>query len=264
VTEEQKAYLHQLEEVGYLKQIREFAMARCAPFFWSTQEAGQPAKLLHNGTITYVGTGQKDLGITNAHVFSQYEKDRAELPDVEAQFGGSTIYPEQRLIDRNTKLDLATLDVPKLFLDSNTSGKRHNRPPGWPSPKLKAGELVIYGGYPGALKEPKTGEIVWPFQSFTWWATEVTDSNVVLHVDFPNLLWPGHDEETINENLGGISGGPVFRVIENIDPDTKKVTKVNFELVGIIYEYVAMVHTVRARHVDHVLADGTLRPMDET
>jgi hypothetical protein len=76
----------------------------------------------------------------------------------------------------------------------------------------------------------------------------VTDSNIVLHIDFPHLLWPGHDEEKINENLRGISGGPVFRVIESIDPDTMKVRKVNFELVGIIYEYIAMVDTVRAPH----------------
>jgi hypothetical protein len=71
----------------------------------------------------------------------------------------------------------------------------------------------------------------------------------VLHVDFPNLLWPGHEEEKINENLGGISGGPVFRVVETLDPETKKIGKVYFELVGICYEYSAMVDSVvRATH----------------
>src|SRR5687767_2048468 len=129
---QQKAYLAKLEESGYLKQIREFAMARCAPFFWSSKEKGTPAKLLHNGTITYVATGQRELGITNTHVYNQYEQNRAQLPGVEAQFGGSTIYPEQRLIGRNAILDLATLDVPKIFLDSNLSNKKHNRPAGWP------------------------------------------------------------------------------------------------------------------------------------
>jgi hypothetical protein len=74
MTEEQKAYLRQLEESGYLNQIREFAMARCAPFFWSSQEPGQPPKLLHNGTITYVATGQRELGITNAHVFNHMRR----------------------------------------------------------------------------------------------------------------------------------------------------------------------------------------------
>jgi hypothetical protein len=47
--------------------------------------------------------------------------------------------------------------------------------------------------------------------------------------------------------------------------------KVYFELVGICheysamvdcYEYSAMVDSVFARHIDHVLADGMLRPLD--
>lgn len=70
-------YLRQLEESGYINRLREFGMARYAPFFWSSQEPDQPPKLLHNGTITYVGTGQRDLGMTNAHVYDQYLKDRA-------------------------------------------------------------------------------------------------------------------------------------------------------------------------------------------
>jgi hypothetical protein len=38
MTEEQKAYLRH-SRIWVLKQIREFAMARCAPFFWSSQES---------------------------------------------------------------------------------------------------------------------------------------------------------------------------------------------------------------------------------
>lgn len=259
MNEQQKAYILELEKSGYLNQLREFAMVRCAPFLWSYKETATGELKIRNGTITYAATGQRELGVSNDHVYNQYLKHRDEHPDVEAQFGGSTIYPEQRLINRNKDLDLATFDVPKLFLQSNpASGKVHHRPPGWAPSPLKAGELVIYGGYPGALKEPDTGKIVWPFQSFTWWATEVTETNIVLHVDFPNLLWPGHEEEKMNENLGGISGGPVFRVIEHANPDTKKVVKVNFELVGIIYEYIEMVQAVRAVHIRHVLADGSL------
>jgi hypothetical protein len=88
-------------------------------------------------------------------------------------------------------------------------------------------------GYPGALKEPGTNELVWPFQSFTWKVTDVTETNIVLHVDFPNLYWPGHEEEKINEVLGGVSGGPVFRIIEI--PERTQM-RFRFELVGIVYE----------------------------
>jgi hypothetical protein len=67
--ERQKEGFRELEKSGYLKQVREFAMARCVPFFWSTQEASEPPKLLHNGTICYVDTGQRKIGITNNHVY---------------------------------------------------------------------------------------------------------------------------------------------------------------------------------------------------
>jgi hypothetical protein len=61
VTEEQKGYLRQLEESGYLEQIREFARARCAPSFWSSQESHNRRSC--GTTITYVGTGQRDLPV---------------------------------------------------------------------------------------------------------------------------------------------------------------------------------------------------------
>jgi hypothetical protein len=95
-------------------------------------------------------------------------------------------------------------------------------------------------------------------QSFIWRPTDITDTNIVLHVDFPNLFWPEHEEEKINERLGGISGGPVFRITEHLDQPEKRVY---YELVGIVYEIHESWEVVRARHIRHVLADGTLVPL---
>lgn len=257
MTDEQKAAFDQLEKSGYLNQLREFAMSKCAPFWWSTQEApDKPATILHNGTICYVKTGQRDIGITADHVYQKYLDDCADFPNVEAQFGGSTIYPEKRLIDRNQTLDLATFDVPEVFVVAGN--KSLHTPAGWPPPQLKQKELVLYGGNPGALKEPNGGEVVWPFQSFTWLATDTTDANIVLHIDFANLFWPGHRDEKINEKPFGISGGPVFRVIEQLENPEKRVY---LELAGIIYEYHEGMEVVMARHIRHVLADGNLIPL---
>lgn len=253
--EKQKAGFRELEKSGYLKQVREFAMARCVPFLWSTQEAGQPPRLLHNGTICYVDTGQRQIGITNNHVYQQYIEDLANFTNIEAQFNGNTIKPETRLIDRNEELDLATLDVPVIFVSSSTRRLMHHKPGGWPPPPVTSGDLVLYGGYPGDLKEISPGQAEFPFQSFIWRPTDITDANIVLHVDFPNLFWPEHEEEKINEKLGGISGGPVFRIIEHLAQPEKRIY---YELVGIVYEIHERWEVVRARHIRHVLADGTL------
>ena len=77
-----------------------------------------------------------------------------------------------------------------------------------------------------------------------------------MHVNFPNLYWPGHEEEKINENIRGISGGPVFRLTEDL-PNKR----VRFDLVGIVYEYHEGMQVVMARHIRHVLPDGTLLPL---
>jgi hypothetical protein len=207
VDEKQKEGFRELEKSGYLKQVREFAMTRCVPFFWSTQEAGHPPRLLNNGTICYVDTGQRQIGITNNHAYQQYIDDLANFPDVEAQFNGNTIKPETRLIDRNKDLDLATFDVPATFVSSSTRKLLHHKPPGWPPVPVISGDLVLYGGYPGELKEISPGQADFAFQSFIWRPTDITGRNIVLHVDFPNLFWPGHEEEKINEKTKSTRAG---------------------------------------------------------
>src|SRR5207249_10676153 len=101
-------------------------------------------------------------------------------------------------------------------------------------------------------------EVQVPFQLFIWRPTNITDTSIVLLVDFPNLFWPGHEEEKINEKLGGLSGGPVFRIIERLNQREKRVY---YELVGIVYEIHESWEVVRARHIQHVLADGSLVPV---
>jgi hypothetical protein len=90
----------------------------------------------------------------------------ANFPNVEAQFNGNTIKPETRLIDRKKDLDLATLDVPAIFVSSSTRKLVHHKPAGWPPAPLASGNLVLYGGYPGELKEISPGQADFPFQSF--------------------------------------------------------------------------------------------------
>jgi hypothetical protein len=113
--EKQKEGFRALEKSGYLKQVREFAMARCVPFFWSSQEPGQPPRLLHNGTICYVDTGQRQIGITNNHVYQQYIDDLANFPNVEAQFNGNPVIT-QALSDarRRVNKELAHLTTERI------------------------------------------------------------------------------------------------------------------------------------------------------
>lgn len=76
MSEEAKVAFQKFEASGFLPRMRELVMRRCAPFFWSTQQdALKPPRLLHNGTICYVDTGRRHIGITADHVYRQYLKD---------------------------------------------------------------------------------------------------------------------------------------------------------------------------------------------
>jgi len=253
VNEEQKEASRQLEAKGYLPNLRAFAMSKCAQFFWSFHEAGKVEPTCHNGTLCLVRTGTRDIGITADHVYRRYLVHREAHPDIEVQFGGATVYPETRLIDRDEHLDLATFDVPEIFVVM--TGSQYHTPKSWPPPPLQPNELVLYGGFPGALRAVRGGQVISPFESYTWLVTDVTAANIVMHVDFANLFSPGAEGKPLNKNPGGISGGPVFRVIENLSGPKKTV---GLELTGVIWEFYEPWETVRARHIRHVLADGTL------
>lgn len=144
----QKEGFDRLEKRGYLPMLRELAMNMSAPFYWSSQENGQPPKILHSGSMCFVKTENGGLGITANHVYQQYLQDLEKAPNVEAQFGNNTIDPQRQLIDLSDDLDLATFAIPDVFI---SAGPRHffHEPTQWPTKRLEAGEIVLYGGYPG-------------------------------------------------------------------------------------------------------------------
>jgi len=243
MNEWQRQQADRLEKRGYLPQLRELASNMAAPFVWSAE----PNSILHSGTLCLLKTPRRRIGVTANHVYKSYLEDLNHIPGIEAQFGGTTVYPEKRLIDSDEKLDLATFDVPELMV----LPPRFFHEPAWPPRRIEPKDVVLYGGFPGVLKELKPGEIVTPFQSFIWRVTDIATDSMVMNVDFANLYWPGHSaEEKISKNPGGVSGGPVYRVIEaDID---------RLEIVGFIFEYYEPWETMRARHIERINPDGTI------
>ena len=77
----------------------------------------------------------------------------------------------------------------------------------------------------------------------------------MLDPDPANLYWPGHEGETINTEWAGISGGPVYRVIDAI---AGKELLARVEVIGFIYQRWQGI--MLARPSTLVNADGTIRP----
>lgn len=219
---------------GLQQDIGKSAGAMCAPFWWSLQERpGEHARILRNGTVCFLSTGNAELGVTADHVLSKYLSHLAEHGDiaVECQFGDHTISPEKQVIDRHGDVDVATIRVPEIFTTLSLSPKMHHRPVGWPPVRARIGELVIYGGHPGILREDRVRVAEFPFQWVMGGVSDVSQNRIVLEPDFETLTWlnPEPNKE-FNRDFGGMSGGPVFRMSDQ--------PSLRLELIGFINEYV--------------------------
>ncbi len=244
-----------LRSPGVVPALSKIAEAMCAPFWWSLKKPGDTqAHILNNGTICYLNTGSSELGITANHVLGKYLQYREEHEDVvECQFGGSTISPEERIIDRSDYWDLATLDVPEVFVSAAHLARRtQHHPTSWPVQRVKVGDVVLYGGYPGILREERGRVVDFPFQWMMGGVCDVSASEerIVIEPELKTITWinpePG---KTFNTDFGGMSGGPIYRVVDGIT---------RLELAGFIYEFTTPGEVVVGRPSGVIAANGSI------
>jgi hypothetical protein len=88
-----------------------------------------------------------------------------------------------------------------------------------------------------------------PFQWFAGAPLSVTPENLKLHIDLENFHRPLQGKDVPNAELGGMSGGPVFRLIPA--PPIERM-----ELVAFIYESQPSLSLVYARPSHYITEDG--------
>jgi hypothetical protein len=238
-----------LERSGYLPTMRMLAQRLCAPFWWHGQDDEGSYRIFQNGTICFVHTGCKLIGVTADHVYQGYLKDKEKYGVFDCQFGASTVVPEKYLIDRNKELDLATFDISAVLVASSGSSIHYSLK--WPPDPVREKEVVLFGGFPGILRKPKMVTADFAFQTFVTAVTEVSQDKISLQFDKSNIHWPLHEHGQLNSALGGQSGGPVFRVVEGAPID-------RLELIGFIYEYSEEYNIMLARHASIINGDGKI------
>lgn len=249
--QERAALLQQMERSGYLPTLRAYAKSSSAPFWWYVDDGTvNPAAIKHNGTICFVHTGERVLGVTADHVYRGYLLD-LQSDGVVCQIGNIRFQPEQRLISSDERVDLATFDIPELVVAA--AGCHLHHPSQWPTPPLAEGELVIAGGYPGPIREERLTVAEFPFVSLATRVRQAGNEHSALQLELADSMWGTTERLWPGADLGGMSGGPVFRVhsggIEHL------------ELAGFIYEYGMDYEIIRARQSAQVAVDGTVLPL---
>ncbi len=158
-----KAQFDRLEASGYLPTMRQLIMRMATPFWWHGLDDHGHYRVLHNGTLCVLHTGVCQFGVTADHVYRQYLLDKDRFSSFGCQFGGATADPEEWLIDRNRNADLATFRIPDVTL--GLANLYPHYPVQWPTEPVREREVVIYGGYPGSLREEQEVAVESPFQT---------------------------------------------------------------------------------------------------
>lgn len=238
-----------------LKSVAKYA----APIFWETRDVDD-AITLTNGTIFVVDYGHGCFGVTANHVFEAFLDDKQKNPQTlcfigpeDFDGGGKDALSfdiEERLIDRSIEIDIATFqfsreEAEKIGTSISTL---------WPPILPNVGQGVVFTGYPGLARQMLTPRDVSfsPYPALTI-AETVTERQVSCQLKREYLVQaPGFHAPPKNFETGGMSGGPLFTVVEE-----NGLTR--WHLGGVIKEGNATFKIIYAAPSDRIQRNGTLR-----
>lgn len=215
------------EASGYLPSYRSIVRDMCASFWWHGRDKNGNSRILQNGTVCFVDTGASLIAVTAAHVLETYIADKRQSPDIVCQLGNITYDPENRKASINKHLDLATFEVSPVVVAA--AGCSPSKPPSWPPGYVAEGDVLLCGGHPGAIRIEGKSTAGMPFQWFLATASSSNDK-IALCLALDECYVPLTRDSISNRELGGMSGGPVFKYIRPAPIE-------RIELVGFIYEF---------------------------
>lgn len=197
--------------------------------------------------------GGSIIGLTAGHVADAIIK-HVRGDDI-CQVGAARLLP-QTLIERHPQLDLASfaLDEQTVHDSNHKAFLIREIPLHTPS----QGDDVIFGGYPGSLRDDRGEQYD---NAFVWVAGRletVSENNMGMKVNLKESCSVETARVRSNAALGGISGGPVFRVTP---AEVEGLFAVKVELVGIVHECTRMklareYTLVRAHRLTTLQPDG--------
>lgn len=229
---------------GYVCQVQELGKNNCAALFWRDDDGS-----LRNGTMTFISTEKEILGITAGHVSDECLKAYEANPNRQCQVGGAAFDPVSRLIDRDKNLDLATFRLSEQFVASALATWASTV--SWPPRAINAGEIVLYGGFAASGRLEEEASVDFYFANFIGTLSSSSSERYGLVLNIAESESTGANRIPEHADLGGWSGGPVYRIEEN--PITY------LEVAGIIYEYSSEYEIALAHPLTRIARDGTFK-----
>lgn len=244
-----------------LETVTSFA----APLFWVIRDADKEPSV-RNGTAFFLDAGHGVFGVTAAHVIAKFQEHNAAGRTAELQIGNGEpvdLAGENAVIAIDHEIDIATFkfsatEVAKLEKFVLTGSQ-----PVWPPSPPMRDRAVTYSGYPGVERRWVGPDLI-EFGATPGGgiATSISELNISTQIDrekWLDMLGLGLPAE--NYHFGGISGGPMLKIVEHKQLRT-------WALAGVIIqgpntcaeecEAIAGFEVIRARRAHFILPDGSL------
>lgn len=252
-TSEQLDALRCLVDTGFIATLEQTLKELTAPFFWYDPERRTRSRTMGGGTVCFVHTGVRFLGLTAAHVHRAYSRALERDPGLGCQIGGHSFRPFEHLIDIDDDLDLATYRLSEI--QANAAGAYFHSPPAWPPEPSEDDGLVMVGGWPWRSVVEQAGSSTHDFVHFIGRAVGTSPNNLSVPLHRSTSIPYGSRYLSPDLNLGGMSGGAMCVLRHLLNP----TMIARPELVGIVYELApALSDVTLARPLTWIAADGQL------
>jgi hypothetical protein len=215
--------------------------------------------VINNGTGSLVYTGQKNLLITNHHVYNTFRVCRQTNPHAKLGMSGAhdslfVDISDIEVLGLDKNLELAVFEMPPQYVFGR--GKLFYVPESksWPPDRPAKGMKGVLIGYPGEGRQPDGGVLGASPLSVGLPIVSVSDRHFVMvdeNQDIDIFVPEGQPALT---NFGGISGSAVYAMPENLAEPGGKMW-----LCGFAYEQ-SQSGAIYAMHADYINADGTIKP----
>ena len=235
---------------GYIPAIEQWVKNRCAPLWWYDTARPKGMQFMKGATVCFVHTGTRLLGITAAHVHLECAAILRTDSRIACQLGAHSFDPERFLLAIDQELDLAVYGLSEVQVNATRAHIHHA--PVWP-PVVELSDAYVIGGWLWDLSEDGGDKVTHQFLHFIAHLDSASETTLGIVTGTSTSVPWGNNPLPPGTNLGGMSGGPVYRVSEG-----SGLTQLT--LVGVTFEYHLTFEIAFARPLSLIDEEGAIRP----
>jgi hypothetical protein len=238
---------------GFARRMHMWAGSHVS-YFWFVERMLFGRSRIRNGSIFFLGIGERLFAVTAAHVFDGYIAAKRKSRRTICRIGNLEFDPEHRLISRRASIDIATFDFSYDELRALQKQALVVDSKAWPPPHPFSGQGAIVSGFPGVLRL-WTG---WRDINFGLYSGHLRINNASdrsITCPFEREFWidtMGRGLPAKGLDLGGISGGPLLMPMESDG-------SWSLQLAGVVSEAPsAQFETIVSVPAHFIAPDGTI------